>query len=760
MKFRSLLYLLAVLLLVIDGCRKNSDIEEQRYLWSTEAPLTIPYRLRIQRFEKGNLLRNPSFETGKLYKLDSLKTSFAIDGWQQTGEHVYWVDTLADSLFSEDEAFSGYRAVKIERTSALETDLQGEGILSDYIKVIPGNYSLSLYARMQHIIPNRARLGIKMFDCVDISVRYYDRNKNLIKPAIKYPHENQVIDGSFKSLSLANFTSVENLDWCRITGKSHSFPFPDGDIPTDAHFVKIFIGLKGTGTLWIDSVTFRYTDKNFSVGERMIHYTDTAFHIRDMVLPTPKKVSRLESVIFSKPGMNPYEQPVIVYADASLKEEAGILKKALTVNTLDKNQEINVITENVSPEQLKMSKLIISIGKTALYNRFISKLPTQEIKGKKEGYYIYSPPESPNIIILGANSEAGLNYAVSTAVQLIDKTRPIFHNARIIDYPDFTGRYFTFEPGYSGRSVAEQYQFKTDLTRYKMNGAITLDSSDAGMVKSTDPFFFSYTVSRYMPPVFPDVSHVAPHGDSIGHTPLHKDGYIYPDILSTEVVELFNPHLQYFIPGMKFYTGSSFFSINTDLADLNRYRLIFRWKPAFFDNSMLMATSWAEYNGTDPYFPGKARLFNLFEPYGNIDIEALYKNIDTSAFVVNLPPASEIEVIRLATAADFLWNMNSYSKDYSLWKVLVSRYGRQTAVNLITYADKYSVLLETLLKIENNIQSAKNIKQGQITITELTSVTAQISDALGQQHRLIQELLRLNAELRNRLNKSSLRGAR
>jgi hypothetical protein len=757
MKFRSLLYLLAVLLLFIEGCRKNSDIEEQRYLWSTEAPLTIPYRVRIQRFEKGNLLRNPSFETGRLYKLDSLKTTFAIDGWQQTGENVHWVDTQKDSLFSADEAFSGYRAVKIERTSAMETDLQGEGILSDYIKVIPGNYSLSLYARLQHIVPNRSRLGIKMFDCVDISVRYYDRNKNLIRPAMKYPHENQVIDGSFKSLSLANYSSIENLDWCRITGKSHSFPFPDGDIPTDAHFVRVFIGLKGTGALWIDSVTFRYTDRNFSVAERMHPYTDTAFHIKDMVLPTPKKVSRLESVLYSKPGMNATEQPLVVYADASFKEEAEIIKKALDAKLQVKSPEINVIAENISSDQLKQSKLIISIGKTALYNHFISKLPIEEIKGKTEGYFIYSPPESPNVVILGANSDAGLKFAVSTILQMIDRTRPVFHNARIIDYPDFKGRYFTFEQGYDKKSVAEQHLFRGDLIRYKMNGAITLESGDAGIVKSTDPFFFTYTVSRYKPPVFPDVSHVDSYSDSVGRQTIpHKAGYSYPEILSNDVLDLFNPHIQYVLPGFKFYTGSSFFSVNTDLADLNRYKLMFWWKPVFFDNSMLMATSWAGYNGTDPYYPGKIRLFNLFEPYGNTEIETLYNQIDTSAFVVNLPPSSEIEVIRLATAADFLWNMKAYSKDYSLWKVLVLRYGRQTAVNLITYADKYSFLLETLLKIENNIQAAKNVKQGQVIITELTSVTSQISDVLGQQHKLIKELLRLNSELRNRLNRTSI----
>ena len=33
-------------------------------LWSTSDPLTIPYDTRLEQFEKGNLVINPSFENG------------------------------------------------------------------------------------------------------------------------------------------------------------------------------------------------------------------------------------------------------------------------------------------------------------------------------------------------------------------------------------------------------------------------------------------------------------------------------------------------------------------------------------------------------------------------------------------------------------------------------------------------------------------------------------------------------------------------
>ena len=166
---------------------------------------------------------------------------------------------------------------------------QGEGIISDFIKVIPGNYSLSMYTRMENIRPQRPRLGTRMFDGVDISVRYYDRNKILLNPGFNFPQKSQRIDASLKSLSFANFKDIPSFGWGRIIGKSHSFPFPEGDIPTEAHFVKIYIGLKGTGTLWVDSVEFQYTERNFSVAERMQLFTDTAFRTPEILYQHLKK---------------------------------------------------------------------------------------------------------------------------------------------------------------------------------------------------------------------------------------------------------------------------------------------------------------------------------------------------------------------------------------------------------------------------------------------------------------------------------------
>ena len=65
----------------------------------------------------------------------------------------------------------------------------------------------------------------------------------------------------------------------------------------------------------------------------------------------------------------------------------------------------------------------------------------------------------------------------------------------------------------------------------------------------------------------------------------------------------------------RFYSGRSFFSLNTDDADFTRYIAYTHSKPVFMDNSMLTSTS--GYNGAMPYYPGKVRLFNIFEPFMN-----------------------------------------------------------------------------------------------------------------------------------------------
>jgi hypothetical protein len=99
-----------------------------------------------------------------------------------------------------------------------------------------------------------------------------------------------------------------------------------------------------------------------------------------------------------------------------------------------------------------------------------------------------------------------------------------------------------------------------------------------------------------------------------------------------------------------------------------------------------------------------------------------------------------------------MWNSSSYSKDFALWKVLVSRYGVENARDLIIYAEKVGLMLEIILKLEMNIQVVRNVKSAQQVMTELTKQLSDIGYSLGTQNPLVKELQKVNADLRNRLN--------
>ncbi len=702
MATRLFIILLVVSGFFVNGCKKNNDQEEQRYTWSTEAPLTIPYRTRLQRFEKGNQVRNPSFETGRTFTLGSSASSFVIDGWQQIGQQVQWVDTRKDSLFAREEAFTGYRSVKIARKNAYETDEQGDGIMSEFIKVIPGNYTLSLYTRLENIHPPKTRLGIKMYDAIDIQLLYFDRNKIAISPNQKFPGKEQFINTSFKSLSFANYDHISSLGWAKIIGKSEHFPFPDGDIPSRAHYVKIFIGLKGTGTMWIDSVSFSYGDRNFSVNERMRDYTDTARSLIEAIVPTPKNYTKLESVVFQSPEIIPEQQPLIIlpsHRDELIEKAAGLLQDALGIS----DKRVIRETDNL---KIGESKLVFSLGATGLYKQYQSRLPESAILQHPQGYFIYSPATMPHLVFLGGNNGTGIYYAVMTVLQMIDKKQPVFHNARIIDYPDFNNRYVAMEDQH-GAPVNQQADLAEELTRYKLNGTLS----------ATQPALHNQLL------------------DSIGFEKWDPEHRIGPE----------------------FYSGCSYYSIRTDDADIDRYISCIGIKPVFMDNSMQISAASARYAANDPRSAGKLRLYNLFEPFGNAEIREHFSKLDTTTFFVNLAAGSEIDIIRLATAADFMWNAAAYSGDRSMWKVLQTRYGADASRMLISYADKYSQMLEAVFRMKITSQKPRNLKNEQQILAELNALVAEIGEKLGSDNRLVKELKVLNGTMKEELNRLSIK---
>jgi hypothetical protein len=788
MSVRFFIYLILVAgCVMVTGCKKHRD-EETRYTWSTEAPLTVPYRIRLQRFEKANLIRNHSFETGRTFDLESSTTSFVIDGWQQVGQHVQWVDTRLDSLYKPDEAFSGPRSVKIVRKTAYETDEQGDGIISDFIKVIPGNYTFSCYMKLEQVYPAKSRWGIRMNDAIVLNLLFFDRNKIAITPKYRFPQTDQFINASLKALSFSNYSYIHSFGWGKVIGKSEHFPFPDGDIPSDAQYVKIFIGLKGRGTLWVDSVTFSYSDHNFSVDEKMSNYTDTAFPSYQAIIPAPKHYSVMESLVFQASDGQKEKQPLIVIpenADPLILKAAVLIQTAFQENIRGKvgwkDPFIRVVKDTIRLQNPK-SKLIFNLGTTRLFTLYQDFLPSKYISMHQQGYFIYATPEIPNLVFLGGNNPVGIYYAALTLIQMFDKKQPVFHNARIIDYPDIAHRYFALND-MTGEGCRQQKALADELIRYKFNGAF-YSNSRPDSVQSFSPvsaqsqflqlfgdeLFEIGRIPRYRIPTDSSLTYSFPvdftadecNFVSGGHNQLkylvqgspNFPYLIIPPAFNNQLLD--NMEYQMLTPIISdrircLYSGSSFFSVNTDDADIERFIAITGTKPVFMDNSMQMDTPWGHYNGSDPFYPGKIRMFNIFEPYGNAEIREHFSKLDTSLFFINKYAENEIDIIRLATAADFLWNSGSYSKYISLWKVLQSRYGAVVSRELIRYADQYGLMLEMILKLSEKEQTSRNLKIGQQILIALDKQVVSITTLLGQEHRLVKELRLLNQECRKKL---------
>ena len=149
-KFPVKLILLLSLMSTMFSCTPHADSMQEFERWTSSDPLAIPHRVREQKYRAGNLVLNPSFEAGKIKHLDSLTSSTNIEGWSIIGDHVEWIGSDTDSLHADTlQVHTGIRSIRIHRDYADEIEDFGEGVFSDYIKVIPGNYQLSVWLNLK-----------------------------------------------------------------------------------------------------------------------------------------------------------------------------------------------------------------------------------------------------------------------------------------------------------------------------------------------------------------------------------------------------------------------------------------------------------------------------------------------------------------------------------------------------------------------------------------------------------------------------------
>jgi hypothetical protein len=482
MKHRFLpLFCSIVMLTACATFEKNLTIEGDAK-WSTSDPLSIPHETRRKQFEKGNLVVNPSFEEGQVVPKDPANP-FKLVGWEKVGQHIEWIQQ-APGTDAVRQVHQGRHSIKIARRQASEID-DAEGIISDYIPVIPGNYDFTYAIRLKNITSNRYRLGVQLYDAIVIQVLFYDERKQPIDAGYLNPVSGGLIDNSDKSYSYSNFWQIEDFPWGRVRGRSYNYPFSEGDIPDRTRYVRLFFGLKGTGTLWLDDIYYGFSKWNFTALERFSPFFDKQRPLADSILPTPKHVQEIDDIVYYDAGNPQSHLPVIIIPErpAPAERSAAIvlqqkisemLAKTIAAGSVeDENGSKTILLANdVDLSDRSGSKLVISIGRNALYQKFLPDLPLAAIGDNQQGYVIKTEKIGSNqVLFLMGVTPVGSYNAATTALQLFENDKFVYHNATVVDYPDFLSRAYVFKNWQTEEELRSDLDAVGRMSRYKLNTA-------------------------------------------------------------------------------------------------------------------------------------------------------------------------------------------------------------------------------------------------------------------------------------------------
>jgi hypothetical protein len=798
-----------IMLFSLNRCVEDDSSLPPTTGWSSLDPTAIPIRHRLVQANRGNLVKNPSFEQGRIINIDSNTVSNNIASWKWVGTHVDWVS----------DAHTGAYAIKIQRENADETMSQGEGIISDFIRIIPGNYAFTFWIRLRDIHSYQERRGTRIDDAIDIRLLYYDKNRLLISGKTFNAQRNANIDQSFKALPFAGFWHIDSLGWSHVMGRTTNDYLSEGDVPDEAKFVKIFFGLKGTGTMWIDDVDFRYTMRNFTSLEKSEHFFDTTFAAVDMLVPTPKRAVGMEPMVYHYPGTDSLPDPVIVIpkgASHQTMTAARLLKSRMDMlfgRLYGSGGRSRVLIMSGFPDQvLEAGGLIFNFGKEHLSTGTVTDTLLTALKGLEQGYIIQPDSLSPNLVHLMGSDPEGDYYAAVTVAQLLDESQFVYHQSRIMDYPDIPERAFLVsavtaasDESHCGGNLSEMLMLKMNRgyidyyrsrTMWERTGTAYLrglndirrEAGKLGVIQlahMVNPYAFLPASTR-LDSIEMGLKNRWMHSSAASLTKLQSRIRAGLDAGATTLVLCTNDHLPYagayplnfslyaerdintYVnlqqahleliraleknPGfgkslkMEFiapwyaneqvdqsrgqaeqylkdlagkmpdhvsilWSGPAKRSHAVDEADLYRYSELVGQDPVLWDNSLNALPDLLNDTSLSMGLFLKLRTLNLFEPYRVRFTGSPLPGGRAEKIIINSPIDSEMMKIRIATAADYMWNTRTYNPDLSLWKVLVSRYGREAGMNLYLFNESYMTLLGTLAALRVDTGNQRTNRQ-------------------------------------------------
>ncbi len=449
---------LLCLLLFFLGCagiQAPQNVDET-VSWSASDPSTIPYETRLRQFKRGNIVPNFSFEQGEVFGEGSEK-DFALTGWEKVGENnhqnIHWMKHGSDQEAMKAETW-GSRCVAIVRNRASEM-AAAEGLITDYIPVIPGNYDFFYDIRLQNVKNNRDRLGLRLYDAIVVRVLFFDENKDPVDPGYKNPIGDGPIDNSDKGFSFSNYWRIDDFPWGTVRGRTYNYPFSEGDIPDRARYVRLFFGLKGTGALFLDRVYFGYSKWNFTTLERFSPYFGRRLTLAQRITPTPKSLGRKGDIVYYDKTRDPLHLPIIVLPKNPAPAErlaAKVLKEKIEdrlnragTKMNEDGFRVDILEDNFSFSKIDTAGFVMSIGNNRLYRELGPDLPLNAIHDQPQGYIIDSTRfTNGHVVFLMGETPIATYYAAATAIQLFEKDDFVYHDVAIVDYPDFLGRPYLF----------------------------------------------------------------------------------------------------------------------------------------------------------------------------------------------------------------------------------------------------------------------------------------------------------------------------
>ncbi len=801
--------ILFLAILSAGGCKTKTPIVNIPAHWSSMNPSGIPLNLREKEQQKGNLLVNPSFEQGRYYRVDTISSSFNLSGWKKVGENVYWTNIQNEHDFTFDEASNGSHAVKIVRKKADETDIQGEGIISDYIKVIPGNYELSLDIKLNNIETNLDRLIDNLYDAVNIRLYFFDKNKVMLKSHMVHPVFDNMIDNCFKGVPLSNMRTIDNFGWARLIARAGNFPFIEGYIPSESRYVKVFAGLKGTGTMWVDRLDFRYTDKNFSFLEKTKVYMDSTFAPSKLLIPEPHQAEDYHPcplLILNESGDT--LKPLLLLP-ANGDEAVLRLGRNLITDLRNKgiyNKSDIPITRWLTNKEIESGRLIFSIGNTFLYHQYADQLTGEESLTKEQGCSIYRIPSLENVIFIRYSDYQGLFRALGLVNQLCDPEGMKYHHYNINDYPDFLKRGVIWPLYTANNEVATSgidFLSATCLNQFFMEpqGGKPDNYSFKSKIDSVQPYLlelsrtmdfltFGYSFAHYSFPGMERFTKGKWENDSMifikTATAAGKKLQELIEQLNTRESDILLFSEKNFWAALNNgpFNNSSWAGIREDLRkynslygafwdptirtvaeknslvyllpivsdnrtkniiskwDLSDYQVIGTKKEGFngflwsgpvlssfviddadyqvftrdqhpplilFDNTMISRPEEAIVSSYHALYPGVMANASLFAPYTTQITKNVRDSIKAQC-ILNINSMSDFNMIRLATAADYLWNVGDYDPFLSAWKALVAKYGKPLAIELVFFNDFYYKIISLSMEIKKSGNNQKAMK--------------------------------------------------